>query len=130
MASDNRPLSPHLQVHRWYLTMAMSILHRATGAALGIGSILLAWWLIAAATGPDYFALVQGFFASILGRLILFGFTWALMYHMLSGIRHLFWDTGLGFELDTARRAGIAVLVLSVLLTLVAWGFGYSVLGG
>src|SRR5215468_8130885 len=86
-ARIERPLSPHLQTYRWTLTMALSIVHRATGIALYAGTLLLAWWLIALASGPASYAYVQAFKGSILGRLILFGYTWALMHHMLSGIR-------------------------------------------
>src|SRR3546814_6166654 len=86
MANVERPLSPHLQIYRWPVTMATSILHRATGIALAVGSLLLAWWLLAAAAGPDYYSMVQAIMGSWLGRLVLFGFTWALLYHLLSGI--------------------------------------------
>src|SRR5690606_11207834 len=98
---SRRPLSPHLQIYRPMLTMIMSIMHRITGGALYFGTALLAWWLIAAASGPDAFATVQWFMGSILGRLILFGYTWALIHHMLGGLRHLIWDTGRGFDLQT-----------------------------
>lgn len=128
--AESRPLSPHLQVYRWTITMASSILHRGTGAALGAGTLLLAWWLLAAATGPDAFEVVQDFMASIIGRLILFGFTWSLMFHFLNGIRHLAWDTGKGFELKTATTTGWLVFVGSVVLTLVAWWLGYQAIGG
>lgn len=128
--AESRPLSPHLQVYRWTITMASSILHRGTGAALGAGTLLLAWWLLAAATGPDAFEVVQDFMASIIGRLILFGFTWSLMFHFLNGIRHLAWDTGKGFELKTATTTGWLVFVGSVVLTLVAWWLGYQAMGG
>src|SRR3546814_15494672 len=104
MANVERPLSPHLQIYRWPVTMATSILHRATGIALAVGSLLLAWWLLAAAAGPDYYSMVQAIMGSWLGRLVLFGFTWALLYHLLSGIRHLFWDSGRGVELPAANR--------------------------
>ena len=93
----NRPLSPHLQIYKPILTMVMSILHRITGAALYFGTVLLAWWLIAAAAGPSYFDFVNGIYGSIIGRLILFGFTWALVHHMLGGLRHFIWDMGAGF---------------------------------
>ena len=95
-----RPLSPHLQIYRPMLTMMMSILHRITGVVLYFGVLLLVWWFSAAATSDSYFDLVQRFFGHWLGRLLLFGFTWALIHHMLGGIRHLYWDTGRGFESD------------------------------
>lgn len=128
--THSRPLSPHLQVYRWTVTMASSILHRATGAALGAGTLLLAWWLLAAATGPDAFEVVRDFMAGIFGRLILFGFTWALMFHLLNGIRHLAWDAGKGFELKTATTTGWLAVIGSVVLTLLAWWLGYQEMGG
>ena len=110
-SQDNRPLSPHLQVFRPLITMVMSIMHRITGAALYFGTLLVAWWLIAAASGPDYFAFVDGFFGSFIGRLILFGYTWALIHHMLGGLRHFVWDAGAGFELSTANLMARATIV-------------------
>ena len=130
MANVERPVSPHLQVYEWTVTMASSILHRATGVGLGLGTIWLAWWLIAAATGGDAFATVQAFTGSIIGRLLLFGFTWALMYHLLNGIRHLIWDMGYGFEVKTANASGWAVVIGSVVLTVLVWVAGYMVMGG
>ncbi len=122
---DNRPLSPHLQVFRPLITMVMSILHRITGAALYFGTLLVAWWLIAAASGPNYFAWVDSFFGSFLGRLILFGYTWALMHHMLGGLRHFVWDMGAGFELPVANRMAWATIIGSVTLTILIWVVGY-----
>ena len=130
MAQAQRPLSPHLQVYRWGLHMTLSILHRATGVALGAGTLLLTWWLFAAATSDAAFYCVQDFISGWFGRLVLFGFTWALMLHLCNGIRHLFWDMGRGFEIDQTKRSNIMVLVGSVLLTLLAWALGYGVLGG
>ena len=130
MANVSRPRSPHLQVYRWTVTMASSILHRATGVALGIGTIWLAWWLIAAATSAEYFDLVQSFSGSIVGRILLLGFTWALMYHLLNGIRHLVWDVGYGFEVKTATISGWLVVFGSLVLTLGAWALGYAAMGG
>ena len=109
--------------------MASSILHRATGAALGVGTVWLAWWLIAAASGGEAFDIAQAFSGSILGRLLLLGFTWALMFHLLNGIRHLFWDIGRGFEVKTATTTGWLVVAGSFALTLGAWVLGYSVMG-
>ena len=88
----NRPLSPHLWAYRWPLTMVMSIVHRITGVALYFGTLLLAWWLIAAAVSPDYFAFVNGLLGSWLGRIVLFGYSWALIHHMLGGLRHFVWN--------------------------------------
>lgn len=129
MARSNRPLSPHIQVYRWQWTMALSILHRITGVALGVGSLLLVYWLTAAATGPEAYARAQGFVGSWLGLLLLFGFSLALFYHLANGIRHLFWDTGRGFELKTAYASGLAVLVAAVVLTGLAWVVGLSMWG-
>jgi succinate dehydrogenase / fumarate reductase cytochrome b subunit len=126
MANVERPLSPHLQIYRWPITMATSILHRASGVGLGIGTLLLAWWLVAAAAGPDYFAYVQGVLGSWLGRLILLGFTWALFFHLCNGIRHLVWDVGIGFEKAAASRASWIVIAASVVLTVVAWILAYA----
>lgn len=121
-----RPLSPHLQVYRPQLTSVLSILHRLTGIALALGTLLLAYWLVATAAGPASFATAQALIGSWLGQLLLFGWTLALMYHLLNGIRHLFWDCGLGFELATVYRSGWAVVVGSGILTLLAWIAGYA----
>ena len=107
--------------------MVMSIVHRITGGALYFGMAFLAWWLIAAASGPDAFATANAFFGSFLGRLILFGFTWALIHHMLGGIRHLVWDAGIGFEPRVATLTAWATLAGSVVLTFVVWIIGYAV---
>jgi succinate dehydrogenase / fumarate reductase cytochrome b subunit len=130
MAQVQRPLSPHLQIYRWGLHMVLSILHRVTGVALGAGTLLLAWWLFAAASNDAAFACVQGFMFSLFGRLVLFGFTFALMLHMCNGIRHLFWDMGQGFELPTVRMSNMLVLLGAVVLTLATWVLGYAVMGG
>lgn len=121
-----RPLSPHLQVYRWSLTMAMSILHRATGIALSVGSVLLVFWLAALAAGPDAFATAQAVVGSPIGLLLLFGWSVALFYHLCNGIRHLFWDIGMGFEKAQARRSGWLTLASTVALTALAWGVGLS----
>ena len=121
MANLERPLSPHIQIYRWQINMVGSILHRATGIALSGGVLLLGWWLIALAAGPRAFATAQAAAGSVLGMLVLLGFTWALFYHLANGIRHLFWDTGHGFDLPTMRASGKAVVVASVALTVLAW---------
>src|ERR1051326_1934080 len=117
MRSDPRPLSPHLQVYRWQLTSVMSILHRATGVALGLGTILLVWWLVAAAQGPEAYAGVQRFLGSWIGLLLLFGWSVALYYHLFNGLRHLWWDTGRGLDLPAVYAGGWAVLAATVALT-------------
>ncbi|MFZ2100832.1 MAG: succinate dehydrogenase, cytochrome b556 subunit [Oricola sp.] len=123
-ANTNRPLSPHLQIYKPIPTMVMSIVHRITGAALYVGTLLVAWWLIAAASGPDYFAFVNGFFGSWFGMLVLFGYTWALIHHMLGGLRHFAWDLGHLFEKHTATKLAWANLAGSVVLTLAVWIVG------
>jgi len=114
----NRPLSPHLSVYRIQLTSATSILTRITGNALLLGALLIVWWFMAAATSPSYFAFVDGIMTSWLGKLVMLGSLWALWYHLLAGLRHLFWDTGRGLELATAEKLGWAVVAGSVLLTI------------
>jgi succinate dehydrogenase / fumarate reductase, cytochrome b subunit len=123
-----RPLSPHLQIYRPMLSMMMSIMHRITGAALFFGTILFVWWLSAAAHSDGYFDLVQGFFGHWSGRLILFGYTWALVHHMLGGLRHLYWDTGRGFALQTVEKLVWANLIGSIGLTILLWVVGYGLL--
>ena len=125
--STNRPLSPHIQIYKPMLTMVMSILHRITGAALFLGTILLAWWLTAAAIGPHYFQFVNDFISSIIGRFILLGFTWALIHHAIGGLRHLLWDTGRGFDLETIEKLAKASLAASIILTLIVWAIAYAV---
>jgi succinate dehydrogenase / fumarate reductase cytochrome b subunit len=125
-----RPLSPHLQIYRPMLTMMMSIVHRITGAALYFGTLLLAWWLIAAASGPNAYATFQGFMGSWIGRVILLGYTWALLHHMLGGIRHLIWDTGRGLGPHEREWLTLATLVGSVALTIILWIVGSMVMGG
>ncbi|MGD8810767.1 MAG: succinate dehydrogenase, cytochrome b556 subunit [Gammaproteobacteria bacterium] len=129
MNTGNRPLSPHIQVYRWQWTMLLSITHRATGIALSVGALLLVCWLLAVASGPAAFADVHGFMGSWIGRLLLFGWTWSLMYHLANGIRHLFWDAGVGLELPAAQASGYAVVVLSIAATLAIWLAGYLAAG-
>ncbi len=123
--SSNRPLSPHLQIYRPQITSVLSITHRACGVALAVGTILLAWYLLAAAGGPESFAVAHGFISSIIGRLLLFGWSFALFYHLSNGIRHLAWDLGYGFEIETVTKTGFAVVLSASLLTLVAWVAAY-----
>lgn len=112
-----RPLSPHLQVYRPEFTSVLSILHRITGVAMTLGAVLVVWWLVAAATGPEYFAFVDGLMTSVAGDLVMLGSAFAFCYHMGNGVRHLFWDMGYGFELETARRSGYAVVIAACVLT-------------
>lgn len=129
-AERPRPLSPHLQIYKPMLTMVMSIVHRITGATLYFGMLLLAWWLIAAASGPNAYAGFEWFMGSVFGQLLLFGYTWALIHHMLGGIRHLIWDTVHGFEPAEREMLTLATLIGSVTLTLILWVVGYLVMGG
>lgn len=126
---SNRPLSPHLQVYKPQYTSILSITHRATGVALAVGTLLLIYWLVGAAGGPESYAAAQGFIGSFFGRLLLFGWSAALFYHLCNGIRHLFWDAGYGFELAEVYRSGWAVVVAAAGLTLIAWIAGYAVMG-
>lgn len=117
-----RPLSPHLQVYDMLqLTSALSIANRITGVLWGIGTVLLVWWLAAAAAGPDAFAWVQWFLSSWLGLLGLFGLTAAAWYHTLAGVRHLAWDAGHGFDIPTTYRTGHLVLIGTAVLTVLTW---------
>lgn len=129
-ARIDRPLSPHLQTYRWTLTMALSIVHRATGVALYVGTLLLVWWLISAASGPAAYANVQAFTGSWIGRLIAFGYTWALMHHALSGVRHLVWDLGYGFKASEREWLTWAALIGGIALTIVLWVVAYTMGGG
>src|SRR6476660_8415256 len=116
-----RPLSPHLQIYRPMLTMVMSIVHRITGGALYVGTLLLAWWLLAIASGPNAYATFQTVASSFIGRLVLLGYTWALIHHMLGGIRHLIWDTGRGLDLRSANQLAWANIGGSIVLTVLLW---------
>jgi succinate dehydrogenase / fumarate reductase cytochrome b subunit len=110
--------------------MTTSIVHRITGGALYFGTLLVAWWLIAAAGPQDYFEFVNGIFGSWIGQLVLFGYTWALLHHLLGGVRHLIWDTGAGLEKHTASKIAWANVIGSVVLTILVWVVGYMVRGG
>lgn len=129
----HRPLSPHLQVYRWPVSMALSISHRVTGVGLAIGALLMTWWLVAAAASEQAFATVQGFFGSGFGIFLLFCWAAALLFHLCTGIRHLIWDTGRGFDAATLtvppgnrtyRVSGWAVIAATVVLTLIVWVVG------
>jgi succinate dehydrogenase / fumarate reductase cytochrome b subunit len=122
-----RPLSPHLQVYRPQITTFTSIMHRVTGCALAVGTLLMTWWLVAAASSDESFATVQFFMGSPLGLLFLFGWTLALVYHLLNGIRHLAWDAGYGFEAPTYRQTGMAVLIGTVVITVLLWIVGLAI---
>jgi len=122
-----RPLSPHLHVYRWPISMAVSIGHRITGVGLGIGTLLLTWWLVAAAVSDQAFATVQWFLATPIGLLLLFGWTASLWFHFFAGIRHLVWDAGYGFDKPHYDRSGWAVVAATVVATVVLWAIGLAV---
>lgn len=126
MIPRERPLSPHLQVYRWQITMTMSILHRVSGCALAAGAFLFAWWLVAAAMGPDAYAVFVGFMRGPIGLLALFGFSFALLYHTFNGIRHLLWDIGYGYEIPKFYATGWAVVALTAVTTLGVWFLGWT----
>ena len=124
-----RPLSPHLQIYRPMLTMMMSIAHRISGASLAVGFTLLTWWLVAISMGPEAYACVAAFFGSLIGRALLLLFTWALIHHMLGGIRHLIWDTGAGFSRTSIEVLAWLTITGSIVLTILVWVVGYGIMG-
>jgi succinate dehydrogenase / fumarate reductase cytochrome b subunit len=123
-----RPLSPHLQIYRPMLTMMMSIAHRISGVGNAIGFLLLTWWLVAISSGPEAYAKVNHFFASIGGRTLLFLFSWSLIHHMLGGIRHLIWDTGTGLDKTSIEVFAWATIIGSITLTVLVWIAGYALM--
>src|SRR5436309_15911194 len=129
-APAERPLSPHLQIYRPMLTMMMSIVHRITGAGLYLGTLLVAWWLVAASSGPNAYSAIQSFMGTIFGRVILFAYTWTLIHHMLGGIRHLIWDTGRGFGPYERDALALMTALGSIGLTVLLWAVGYLIMGG
>ncbi|HWE06361.1 MAG TPA: succinate dehydrogenase, cytochrome b556 subunit [Rhizomicrobium sp.] len=124
-ATGARPLSPHLQIYRWPVTMATSIIHRVTGLALAAGTLVVAWWLIAIATGPHSYNLFSMVARSIGGQTVLFGFVWSLAFHLFNGLRHLAWDSGFGFEVRTANRTGVGAVALSLLAAIAVFAYAY-----
>jgi succinate dehydrogenase / fumarate reductase cytochrome b subunit len=121
-----RPLSPHLQIYRWSWTMAMSVAHRATGAALYGGTLLVAFWLVAAASGPAAYDTAQAIAGSVLGRLVLFGYTFVLLHHMVGGLRHFVWDMGHGYDPQTRMNLAKFSGLVSGILTLLVWIAAYA----
>ncbi|MCF8496178.1 MAG: succinate dehydrogenase, cytochrome b556 subunit [Alphaproteobacteria bacterium] len=116
-----RPLSPHLQVYRLQITSGLSILHRMTGAALAIGSLMVIWWILAAAVGLDAYNTAMDFAETRLGTFMMFGWSFSLFYHLCNGIRHLLWDMGYLFKIENAYRSGYAVVFISIGMTILAW---------
>jgi len=125
-----RPLSPHIQVYKFMLSYLMSGFHRVSGLALYFGVLLLAWWLVAAAAGPNAYGNFEWFIGSWIGKLVLLGYTWALLHHLLGGVRHLIWDLGYGFEPSERELLALATIVGSVALTVLVFVVGYLAMGG
>lgn len=129
MTHDKRPLSPDVQIYRPQLTSVLSISHRITGIVLSVGTPLLIVWLMAAAEGPQAYSTVQDFLSTWVGLILLFGWTYSFFFHLCSGIRHLAWDAGYGFELHAIYVSGWTVVVASTVLTIAAWVFSFVVMG-
>ena len=119
--SRQRPLSPHLQIYKPQITSILSILHRGTGIALSIGSLILVSWIVALTLGENTYLMYSNLINNWFGKLIILGFTFALIYHLSKGIRHLFWDAGYGYDLKHAYISGVAVIISSLLLTSMTW---------
>lgn len=122
MSNPGRPLSPHISIYRWPITMVLSILHRATGIAMSVGLIVLAGWLFNAAEGPEAYQYFRAAMSGPVGRILLIGWTFAFFLHLGNGVRHLFWDAGRGLEKHQANASAWFVLVVAALLTAVFWG--------
>ncbi|PKQ09206.1 MAG: succinate dehydrogenase, cytochrome b556 subunit [Alphaproteobacteria bacterium HGW-Alphaproteobacteria-12] len=125
----SRPLSPHLMIYRVTITMAMSIIHRITGAALYFGTGLLAWWLIATASGPEAYAVFHNVAGSWIGQLVLFGYTWALLHHLFGGLRYLLWDAIVAFEIRSANIVSWAAAILALFGTVAVWAGAFAMRG-
>lgn len=125
-----RPLSPHLQIYTPQMTSILSIMNRVTGIAVSVGTLLLVWWLVAAASGPSAFATVQGFIGSPIGLFVLFGWTVSLFFHFFNGIRHLAWDAGYGFDLPQTYASGWAVVIATAASSILVWAVGLWLLRG
>jgi len=121
MSNIDRPLSPHISIYRWPITMALSILHRATGIAMSVGFIVLAIWLFDIASGPETYAVFQKYMDTLVGKLLLIGWSFAFFFHLANGVRHLVWDTGRGFEKEQATKSAWLVLAAAILLTALFW---------
>jgi succinate dehydrogenase / fumarate reductase cytochrome b subunit len=119
------PLSPHLQVWRWHITMVTSILHRATGVALYVGALIGAAWAISLAAGPDAYGSFKALLGSPIGKIVMFGLTLSFFYHLANGVRHLVWDTGKGFEVRTANATSVVVFAFTVAATIAVWAIAY-----
>ena len=123
MANGDRPLSPHLGIYRWEISNSLSILHRMTGVMLSAGALLLVAWLVSVVAGEDPYSSLNAWLSSLLGRLMLFGWTFCFFFHLGNGIRHMFWDVGYGFEKQRARMTGWMVVTFSTAMTLIFWAY-------
>ena len=121
MAAVNRPLSPHLQIYKPQLTSVLSITHRGTGIFLTLGALFLGCWLMSIANGPESFSRLAIHINAWYGQIVLYAWVFSLYYHLSNGIRHLFWDAGLGLDIKTTYRSGYAVVIISILLTVITW---------
>ncbi len=130
MTGGNRPLSPHLQVYKPQLTSILSIVHRGTGVFLSLGAVFLSCWLLSIALGPESYNQLQAYITSWYGQLGLLAFVFSLYYHLANGIRHLFWDMGMGLEITTTYKSGYAVVITSILLTVITWACATGMFGG
>lgn len=129
-AQATRPLSPHLTIYRWPVTMATSITHRATGIGLSVGAVILAWWLVSISNGPEGWHSFHDVSDTPVGLLVVFGLTWSLVYHFLNGIRHLAWDLGYGFEKGLAERNSMMILVGSIVIAVAIFALAWTGHGG
>jgi succinate dehydrogenase / fumarate reductase cytochrome b subunit len=121
MKDSGRPLSPHISIYRWPITMTVSILHRATGVAMSLGLIVMAIWLLSAATGADQYKQVIAALSTIPGQILLIGWSFSFFFHLLNGVRHLVWDTGRGFQVQQANASAWFVIVMATVLNLGFW---------
>ena len=128
MNDSKNPLSPHLQIYRWHISSLLSITHRIVGVINFLALILIFFWLLTISFGESSYELFLIIINSFFGKFILIGFTWSMSFHLLSGIRHLFWDLGYGFEIKTANISGIIVIISSLILTIIFWVFGRGLL--
>ena len=129
-AASTRPLSPHLTIYRWPVTMATSITHRITGVGLSVGAVILAWWLVSISNGPEGWQRFHALSDTPIGLLVVFGLTWSLVYHFLNGVRHLAWDLGYGFEKNLAERNSMMILVASVVIAVALFALAWTGHGG
>ena len=129
-AATTRPLSPHLTIYRWPVTMATSITHRITGVGLSVGAVILAWWLVSISNGPEGWQRFHALSETPIGLLVVFGLTWSLTYHFLNGVRHLAWDLGYGFEKHLAERNSMMILVASVVIAVALFALAWTGHGG